>query len=121
MVAKLAELERSAESPAGRDAYRNKTVRVKGKIQDLWANQRLFGFVRLKMTCCYADAYGEPVKMMIESPKPIDFGDVLGKGGWVKVIGKVDYRKNPKAEEYIPVVKAERVDRISVPSNQFDN
>ena len=121
MVAKLTEVEQSAESAAGRDAYRDKTVRVKGKVQDLWSNQRIFGFVRLKMTCCYADAYGEPVKIMIESPKPIDYGAVLGKGGWVKVIGKLDYRKNPRAETYIPVIKAENVAQISVPSNQFDN
>jgi len=121
MVAKLGELEQSAESAAGRDAYRNKTVRVKGKIQNLWENQRVFGFVRMKMTCCYADAYGEPVKIMIESPKPIDYGSVLAKGGWVKVIGKLDYRKAPRAETYIPVIKAENVAQISVPSNQFEN
>jgi hypothetical protein len=121
MVARLAELEQSSESAAGRDAYRDKTVRVKGKIQDLWNNQRVFGFVRLKMTCCYADAYGEPVKIMIESPKPIDYDKVVAKGGWVKVIGKLDYRKAPRADSYIPVIKAENVAQISVPSNQFEN
>src|SRR5262249_62324508 len=117
MVAKLAELEQSSESEAGRDAYRGKTVQVKGKIQDLWSNQRIFGFVRLKMTCCFADAYGEPVKLVVESPKPIDYGQVLAKGGWVKVIGKVDYRKAAKADTYVPVIKAEQDAQISGPSN----
>jgi hypothetical protein len=121
LAAKLDEVERAADLPGTRADWTDKTVAVKGKIQDLWNNPRFFGFVRLKMTCCYADAYGEPVKMMVETPTKIDYDRAREKGGWVKVIGKLEFRKAAKMDLYIPVIQAQRVTPVNTPSNQFDN
>ena len=79
----------------------------------------MFQFVRLRMTCCYADAYPEPVKIIVESSRPVDLDKL--KDRWVKVIGKLDYRTMRGSDRYVTVMKAESVKAIPTPANQFDN
>jgi hypothetical protein len=120
---KLGEVEESAESPDSREHWKKemeaKSVRLKAKFGAPVRGDRMFNFVRLKMTCCAADAYGEPVKVIIESSKPLDFDKL--KDHWIKVIGKLDYRKTGDLDRYVTVVKAESIKVISTPANQFDN
>jgi hypothetical protein len=122
---KLGEAEGSAESPDAREHWKKemetKSVRLKAKFGAPILGDRMFNFVRLKMTCCAADAYGEPVKVIIESSQPLDFDKL--KDHWIKVIGKLDYRKPGNSDRYVTVVKAEpkSIKVISTPANQFDN
>jgi hypothetical protein len=121
MAVKLTEAEQSAETPQSREYWKQQmtkySVRLKGKCETPWTDEHLLGLVRLKMTCCFADAYGEPVKIMIRSQKPLDQAKIKGK--WVKVIGKMDYM--PTKDGYVTVVKEATVKPISTPANQFDN
>jgi hypothetical protein len=122
---KLREAEESAESPDAREHWKKemetKSVRLKAKFGAPVRGDRMFNFVRLKMTCCAADAYGEPVKVIIDSSKPLDFDKL--KDHWIRVIGKLDYRKTGDSDRYVTVVKAEAesIKVISTPANQFDN
>lgn len=120
---KLGEAEGSAESPDAREHWTKematKSIRLKGKYGAPVRGDRMFNFVKLKMTCCAADAYGEPVKVIVDSPKPLDLDKL--KDRWVRVVGKVDYRKAGDSDRYITVVKAESVKAIPTPANQFDN
>jgi hypothetical protein len=117
---KLREAEQSADAQNLREYWegrmKDNSVRVRGKFAPI-GSDRQFSFVKLKMTCCFADAYPEPVKILVESPKRLNVDDYNGQ--WVRVVGKIDYRK--QGEGYVTVVKATRVDRIKTPANQFDN
>lgn len=96
------------------------SVRLKGKVETPWSGNRRFGFVKLRMTCCAADAYGEPVKLIVESPKPLKLEDLRGK--WAKVIGKVEFVPTARGDGYITLVKAETIKVLDTPpANQFDN
>ncbi len=124
---KLTEAERTAADPQQRAFWTNETkgdkrVQLKAKVENLWHTDKMFGLVRMRMTCCYADAYGEPVKIVIETPKhPIDYDLVKSHGGWVKVIGKLDYRQLAGGD-YITVVQADSWQALKRPPvNQFDN
>ncbi len=125
---KLTEAEQTAKDPQQREFWVNQTktdkrVQLKAKIaNNLWNTDKMFGLVRMRMTCCYADAYGEPVKIVIETPKhPIDYERVNSHGGWVKVIGQLDYRQLAGGD-YITVVKADSWEPLKKPPvNQFDN
>jgi hypothetical protein len=118
---RLSVAEQSAELEQQRELMKKdmetKSVRLRGKFTNPWPSDRLFGFLKLKITCCYADAYGEPAKIIVESPKSLDMNKL--KGGWVKVKGKLDYRQ--MGGQYVTVVKAETVQPIKTPANQFDN
>jgi hypothetical protein len=101
-----------------RGRMQNESVRLKGKLENPYPGDRHFAFVRLRMTCCFADAYGEPVNLRVDSPKPLNLAKL--KGSWVKVIGKLDFDKRSDGQ-YISVVKAEIVTGIPTPANQFEN
>jgi uncharacterized membrane protein YcgQ (UPF0703/DUF1980 family) len=69
------------------------------------------------MTCCFADAYGEPVKIMVKSPEALDFSRL--RGSWVRVLGKLDFKK--LGNDYMSVITAQKIERIPAPANRFDN
>jgi hypothetical protein len=119
--AKLADIEASAEDQSQREFWKEKSqttsVYLRGKLGPI-RNDREFGIGRLKMTCCFADAYPEPARIIIQAVKPVDKLEELN-GKWVKVIGKVDYIKG--ASGFFPVVFASEVKKIATPSNQFNN
>ncbi len=119
---KLTEAEKAGESDASRDLWKKemetKKVRLRGKFGGLAGRgERSFVFVRLKMTCCYADAYGEPVKLLVRSKKQLDPGRL--QEGWVKATGRLDFVKD--SGQYFPVLQDADVKPIPTPSNQFDN
>ncbi len=103
----------------GRRRWRRNPFGSRGSSALPIRGDRMFNFVKLKMTCCAADAYGEPVKVIVDSPKPLDLDKL--KDRWVRVVGKLDYRKAGDSDRYITVVKAESVKAIPTPANQFDN
>lgn len=121
---KLAVAEQSAADEQMRESWKEKmkteSVRLKGKFTPLGINDRMFSFVKLRMTCCFADAYGEPVKVFVESPTSLDFGKLRAGSGWVKVTGKLNYQRL-SGGEYVAMVKADEVRPIPTPANQFDN
>ena len=120
---KLSEAEQSAESADFREHWKKemetKSVRLKAKFGSPYRGDRMFNIVRLKMTCCAADAYGEPVRIIVESPRPLDMEKF--KDHWLKITGKLDYRQLGGSDRYVTVVKAESVKPIPTPANQFNN
>lgn len=123
----LTKAEQTANDPQQREFQIHQTkddkrVQLKGKISNPWNSDRMFSFVRLRMTCCYADAYGEPVKIVVETPKhPINYELVNQRSGWVRVIGKIDYRQLVGGQ-YVTVLKADSWEALKKPPvNQFDN
>jgi hypothetical protein len=122
---KLEEASKAAEDEQARTDWKNRmqenSVRLKGKAETPFAGDRRFGFVKLRMTCCFADAYGEPVNLIVESPEPLPLEKF--KGQWVKVIGKLEFRKMAGADKYVSVVKVkpDTIKLIEPPANQFDN
>jgi hypothetical protein len=120
---KLGEAEGSAESPDAREHWKkemeSKSVRLKAKFGVPVRGDRMFGLAKINMTCCRADAYATPVRIIVESPRPLVFDNM--KDRWLKVIGKLDYRKTGDSDRYVTVVKAESIKVISTPANQFDN
>lgn len=121
---KLTEAAEAADSPERRSRMtkdmETQLVRLKGKIETPWPGNRRFGFVKLRMTCCAADAYGEPVKLIVESPRPLKLEELRGR--WAKVIGKVEFLPTPRGDGYVTLVKAETIKVLDAPpANQFDN
>jgi hypothetical protein len=118
---KLQEAEESSEDQQKRDFWKKRTednvVRLKGKFASLRNDQGMF--VRMRMTCCFADAYPDPVKkIVVKAPKDVTLGQFTDK--WVKVLGKLDYQERPDGQ-YVTVVHAKSIKTIDTPANQFDN
>ena len=122
---KLDEAEASAADPQKQEFYIDKAkatpVQLKGLVK--WvASQKeghqIFQFHKLKMTCCFADAYPQPIDVYVESGKNVNATDVGGK--WVKVAGQISYRPLGNGKS-VTVVKADSMKVIPPPANQFDN
>jgi hypothetical protein len=113
---KLSDAEQSAEDEQKRALYEDKMIRLKG-ISVPWGDIGQFIFVKMRMTCCYADSYGEPVRILVQPPKNVDVAKLKDK--WVKVIGKMGYRQ--MGSRYITYVKADSVKQIKPPADQFNN
>jgi hypothetical protein len=114
---KLSDAEQSAMEEQKRDLYENKMIRLKGISEPLGGSGQFLTFVKMKMTCCFADSYGEPVKILVQPPKNLDIAKLKGK--WVKVIGKMEYRQ--MGSQYVTYVKADTVKQIKPPADQFNN
>jgi hypothetical protein len=119
---KLGEAEQSAESADSREHWKKemetKSVRLKARFGAPFRGDRMFSLAKMNMTCCMADAYAAPVRIIVESPQPLIFDNL--KDHWVKVIGKLDYFKAGDSDRYVTIVKG-TIKQIPAPANQFDN
>lgn len=109
------ELAQAAYSPTSRDFYEGQMARVKGQFVP--KTDKTFTLVRLKITCCSADAVA--LNVTIVSPDPVTDIPQLQ---WVEVTGQIQFRKGRGAEEYIAVLqigKAEDIQRTSPDPNLY--
>jgi DUF1980 C-terminal domain len=93
------ELSRAAMSEDSRRFYEGKTGTLKGQFSP-GVSDKTFTLVRMKITCCAADAI--PLNVVILSPEPISDIEQLS---WVKVTGQIQFRKRRDGNEYIPVLQ----------------
>jgi hypothetical protein len=122
---KLDEAAASAADPQKQEFLIEKAkttpVQLRGLVRWVGAQgdgRQIFQFHKLKMTCCFADAYPQPEDVYVESTKSVNATDVSGK--WVKVAGQVSYRPLGNGKS-VTVVKADSLKVIPPPANQFDN
>jgi hypothetical protein len=94
------ELAQGAADPNIRPFYEGKTVALKGQFVKPSADHKQFSLVRMKITCCYADAV--PLNAVIASPDPV--GDIAPLQ-WVEVTGVVHFRQLGNSQQVLPVVQ----------------
>src|SRR5262245_33263268 len=101
------ELSQAAFSPGGREFYEGKTGVLKGQFSRS-SSDKVFTLVRMKITCCAADAI--PLNVPIVSPEPVSDIPPLQ---WVEVTGQIQFRKpRPDREEYVPVLQVAGRDAV---------
>jgi hypothetical protein len=122
---KLDEAEGSAADSQKQEFYIDKAkvtpVQLKGLVQWVGSQKeghQIFQFHKLKMTCCFADAYPQPIQVYVDSAKSQNPTDFSGK--WVKVTGQISYRPLGNGQS-VTVVQAEAMKMIPPPANQFNN
>jgi hypothetical protein len=93
------QLEEAALTREKREFYAGKTVRLTGQYADYdpWR----FTLIRLKRSCCAADAV--PVKALImvdpSSKEGLDTDKLRDK--WVEVTGRIAFVKDPRGDRYV--------------------
>jgi hypothetical protein len=80
------QLEAMASSPAERDYWKGKTIKVKGQFMP--QTDRLFTLVRLRIQCCAADAVQLNVPILSK-----DSITDIRREDWIVVTGRVDFRE----------------------------
>jgi uncharacterized membrane protein YcgQ (UPF0703/DUF1980 family) len=111
---KLAEAEQAGLNP---DAYKDKTVRIKGI---LWPsnNSKVLGLARMKMSCCAADAFPDPANLEVHFPDELNPAGLATK--WVKVYGTLKYVNRPDKPGPYTVVEATKIERVKTPGDPFN-
>lgn len=99
------ELTGAAYSPDRRALYEGKNVRLKGAFQSA-RSDRYFSLVRMKITCCAADAIPLPVVIMIDPASKEHINPASYQGKWVEVTGQVQFRTRTRngQEDWTTVV-----------------
>jgi hypothetical protein len=99
-------LKQAAYMPDLREQYEGKLGKLKGQFV-AGADPKTFSLVRLKMTCCSADAM--PLNVVIISNK-----DLAGiqPMQWVEVTGQIQFRKRKDRDEYLPVIQLRDEDGV---------
>jgi uncharacterized membrane protein YcgQ (UPF0703/DUF1980 family) len=106
MKLEFKELERWAYNEVQRDFYEGRKGRLKGQFAP-GKNDKTFGLVRFKITCCAADAI--PLNVVIISPDSVTHVKNLQ---WVDVTGKIEFRKKRDKDEYVPVLQLQSRDDV---------
>jgi hypothetical protein len=96
-VLEFKELEKAAGNEELRADYEGHMGKIKGQFSPI--SDKIFTLVRMKMTCCAADAV--PVKVAILSPEPVK----IPPGQWVEVTGQIQFRKQTGKNEFIPILQ----------------
>lgn len=112
------ELADAAHFPATREHFEGKTGQLKGMFMRL-GNDREFTLFRIKMRCCAADAV--PVQVRIISPTNISH---IENKQWVKVTGRIGFRKIAGMDKYMPVLlleSADDVQKTEAEASEFDS
>jgi hypothetical protein len=95
-------LQSAAYTPASRQYYSGKVVQLLGQYSP-GRNDRTFTLVRFKMTCCAADAQPLPVVIMLD-PQSTENLSHLKALEWVKVTGRIEFKKRTDRDEYVTVL-----------------
>jgi hypothetical protein len=96
------ELENASFRPDTRQAFEGRTVRIVGQYAR-GNTDRSFGLVRLKMTCCAADAIQINLVIMFD-PNSKENLPSLNANDWVEVTGRVQFLKRKDRDEYATVL-----------------
>lgn len=97
------ELDRAAASEAGRRGYEGMTVRLKGQFVPRGGDKE-FSLMRVKITCCGADAIPINVVILLDPASPDNVRDFQYMQ-WIAVEGEVTFQKRRDRNEYVPVVQ----------------
>jgi hypothetical protein len=96
------ELEQASFNPGTRQFFEGRTVRLVGQYAP-GNDDRTFGLVRFKMTCCAADAIQLNVVIMLD-PNCKENLTGLNRNDWLQVTGRVQFRKRRDRDEYVTVL-----------------
>jgi uncharacterized repeat protein (TIGR03943 family) len=87
----------ASPDPSVREQWKSKTIRVIGMYSPSPQSSREFRLVRFKLTCCVADAIPLPLPIVaredIRAIKP---------NSWVRVTGRVEFRK--RLDTTVPII-----------------
>jgi hypothetical protein len=95
------EMATFAYSPERRRAYQGRTARMLGQFAGSDPNN--FDLVRVKITCCAADAIPLGVKVMRDPSLKQDL-EKLPSNTWVEVTGRLQFGKRKDREEYVTIL-----------------
>jgi len=99
------ELASAAHSPVTRDALQGQTGELSGKYSPIDSHE--FTLVRMKMTCCVADAIPVPVRIVSDEPL-----SQFRPGDPVEVEGRIEFHKVVGRDKYIPVLHVLSADKV---------
>jgi hypothetical protein len=108
------ELNQAAYSPRLRETWSGKEGRIRGFLEPI--NDHEFRLIRMKMTCCVADAV--PLKARIITKDSLTARSDLSGKTWVEVTGVIQFRKLANQDTYVPVLQVETLDNIKVSEPQ---
>jgi len=117
----FSEVERAAFTPETRHYWEEKYQkdekgRLIGKFSAKTADGRVFTLYRNKINSCAADAVPLKIVILSKDKLPVD----RLENGWVRVIGKISFRKAPDRDEYMTVLEADEVQKMDrPPANQY--
>jgi hypothetical protein len=109
-------LENFADGKDLRDVWQGKTIDVRGQFAPMSGTNQLFMLVRLKIACCANDAVQLNVPMISREPiRDFKIND------WVKVTGRVDFRKdaNGSYKTVVVISKAKDVELCDPDTNPY--
>jgi hypothetical protein len=95
-------LQSASYTPLTRQYYEGKIVRLVGQYAP-GDTDRTFTLVRFKITCCAADAQPLNVMIMLDPQSPENLSHVKALE-WVKVTGRLTFRKRKDRDEYVTVL-----------------
>jgi uncharacterized membrane protein YcgQ (UPF0703/DUF1980 family) len=95
------ELEEAAYNQTSRQYYQGRTVRIRGQFQP--REPRIFSLVRLKITCCAADAIPLNVVTIIDAQSKTT-AEHIKPMQWVEVTGRIQFRKRLNRDEFVTVL-----------------
>lgn len=95
-------LQGAAYTPSLRQYYQGKVIQLVGQYAPGY-NDRTFTLVRFKITCCAADARQLDVVIMLDPHSPENLSHMKA-AEWVKVTGRVEFRKRTDRDEYVTVL-----------------
>jgi hypothetical protein len=104
-VMRFSEMAVAAIRPTSRKHYEGTSIQLKGMYSPI--GEREFRLVRLKKTCCDADAI--PLQARIISPTPLQS---FQRGEWVTVTGELQFHKVKGQNEWVPVVMLDSEDQV---------
>ncbi len=109
------ELDQAAYLQDSRDYYQGRMGKVKGQYVS-GSNEKECTLIRMKRTCCTADAF--PIRIKVVSPQRITH--ITGEK-WVEVTGQIQFRKLHNRDEYVPVLQVESANDIveTTPENLY--
>lgn len=100
------ELVRAAYSQQGRDFYEGRLGKVLGMVVPDRQDPKVFTLVRIKITCCFADAL--PLNVTVVSPQPV----TVPAQQWVWVTGQIQFRPRAGRSDFVPVLQLQSLDGI---------
>jgi hypothetical protein len=98
------ELERAAYTPAQRQYYAGRMGRLRGQFMP-GRNDHTFSLVRIKITCCAADAIPLNVVIQLDPNSKEGVSKNIRPQQWVQVTGEIDFLKRRDRDEYVSVLR----------------
>jgi uncharacterized membrane protein YcgQ (UPF0703/DUF1980 family) len=104
------ELENAAYTEQSRRFYAGKLGRLKGQIMP-GKSGSTFSLVRIKITCCAADAMPLNIVIMLDPNSKQELRNIKPQD-WVQVTGEIQFRKRKNKDEYVTVLMVPSPDEV---------